>query len=498
MDTLTLLVALLIVVITYSYFLWIAGTSVHQIESVDDYFIAGRKLKTGTFFATLYAAEMSIATVFIAFFDLASFLGFQLLASILTFSVGQFVLSRLAPRIKSANKSRLTLPGVLGEQYNSPLLRLVSLATITIGFGGLFATEILVGAQLIKPLFKADVYIVAMLFIATIVTFYTMLGGFKNVIRTDKLQSLFVITGMIALVIAALSIDTSPTEIIKNSAAKGIIPSLSLFFNFLVINVAYPLVDLAAWQRIAAAKDAKTAKRGGGLGAGAFFVCWITILLSAIILVSNSNKGTGAEMILSSFLLSANSSWWQAIIAGLGLGSLLAALLSAGDIFLITATQALCMDATKHKYFVKNQFTSTEDIQVLAHSRKLTFVVAVLSLIFVGFLMKAGARVSDLVFVLYGATTALLPSIILILAFPGRSLKNYSFAANSSSIAGIFMGWFYGFLALAGSDSIKSILAYIDPVPGAVSTYNAACVALTWSFGFFIIFSLFKKITSKE
>lgn len=497
MAYMSLGLALLVVVLTYSYFLWIAGTSVRQIQSADDYFITGRRLKTGSFFATLYAAEMSIATVFIAFFDLASFLGFQLLTAVFTFTIGQFMLSRLAPRIKHANHSKLTLPGVLGERYQSRAVRIVALTTIAVGFGGLFATEILVGAQLVRPLFNADAYVVVLLFMATLVTFYTALGGFKNVIRTDRYQTVFVATGIVALVIAAISLSDTPAETLKISAAKGVIPSLSLVINFLIINVAYPLVDLAAWQRIAAASDEGTAKRGGGLGASAFFVCWVTILISAIVIVGATNK-TGADAIFSSFMLSAQISLWHGLIAGIGLGALLAALLSAGDIFLITATQSICMDATRHKYFLASpdQSSQEHDGEVLAHARKLTFIIALISLVVVGGLMCIGARVSDLVFVLYGSTTALLPAVVLLLAKPNTSLHRYSFAAVASSVLGICIGWLYGVLSLIGSDAIKSILSFIDPVPGPVSTYNAACVALSWSIGVFLVIGIFSKRNS--
>lgn len=495
MTNIALAIAALVVVLTYAYFFWIAGTSVRQIESADDYFVAGRKLRTGSFFATLYAAEMSIATVFIAFFDLASFLGLQLLTAVFTFSIGQLVLSRLAPRIKQANSSRLTLPGVLGQQYQSDTFRLIALVTITIGFGGLFATEILVGAQLLKPLFEAEAYVVVLLLMASLVTFYTALGGFRNVVRTDRYQTAFVVIGIVALVVAALNVSSTPIEALSVSADRGIVPSVSLIVNLLVINVAYPLVDLAAWQRIAAASDEQTAKRGGGLGAGAFFVCWITILLSAIVLVSATNKG-GADAILSSFLITASFSWWHGLVAGVGLGALLAALLSAGDIFLITATQAICMDATRHKYFSTPTDLSDRscDTEVLVHARKVTFLVALISLIVVGWLLSIGARASDLVFVLYGSTTALLPAVLLVLFFPERDLKSSSLPAVASSVVGICMGWAYGVLALIGSDTTKGWLSLVDPVPGPASTFNAACVSLAWSICTFVVVTLFARL----
>ncbi len=480
-------ITLAIVAITYIYFLWIAGKSVREIESADDYFIAGRKLKIGSFIATLYAAEMSIATVFIAFFDLASILGLQLLIAVFTFTIGQFVLSRMAPKIKAINESRLTLPGVLEYRYNSNILRWVSLITITIGFGGLFATEILVGAQLVKPIFSGESYTAIIMFIATLVTFYTALGGFRNVIKTDRYQTAFVVIGVFTLVLAAYLLNKNPIETIKVSSQKGFMPSISLLINLLVINVAYPLVDLAAWQRIAAASDQTTAKKGGGYGAGAFFICWILILGAAIVLGAVTGKG-GADGIFSAFSLLADISFGYGIIAGIGLGALLAALLSAGDIFLITATQSICMDATRRSYFSNSNtgaISHIQDAEVLIHARKITFIVAIISLIIVWFLMSVGARVSDLVFVIYGSTTALLPAVLMILLRPKDSLNKYAAAANISAIVGICMGWVYGILAIVGSSSIHKLLEFFDPVPGPVSTFNSASVALAWSIGIF-------------
>lgn len=484
-------ITLFFVAVVYGYFLWIAGISVRQIESVDDYFIAGRKLKAGTFFATLYAAEMSIATVFIAFFDLASIMGWKLWISVVTFAMGQFLIYPfVSPRIKEVNKSRLTLPGVLFEQYNSHALRLVSVIAMTIGFGGLFATEVLVGAQLVKQIFSGEAFIAAVVFIAALVTFYTVLGGFKNVIKTDRYQSAFVGIGILALVIAALTISKTPFKILSNEATKGMLPPLSLFLNLLVINIAYPFVDLALWQRVAAASDEATAKRGGAWGAGSFLLCWFLILGSAIILGSASKSG--AEGIFSAFSTMSGYSLLHGVVAGIGLGALLAALLSSGDVFLITATQTVCMDLTRRAYFSSNpeESSTLDDGKMLTYARNTALLIAVVCLSAVGGLMYLGARVSDLVFVIYGSTTALLPAVFFVLVRQKESVRCFAPAAAYSSLIGILMGLSYGILSLLDSKSMNSILSMIDPIPGGVSTFNAASVSLVWSIGIFLVVAI--------
>lgn len=294
------LVTAAIVVVLYAYFFGVAIKSIGKVETTDEYFMFGRQLEAGSVFSTLYAAEMSIATVFIAFFELAFSLNYLLLAAIGTFVLGQSVLWLALPRIKEVNSSTMTLPAALGARYDSRLMRFIALVVIVIGFGGLFATEIIVGSELFRFLVdNKELYGAGVFAIATLVVVYTLMGGFRNILLTDNVQTSLIFVAITVLFIVAMTFysQESTAHRVAPLNLNTVLSAWPFILNLAVINIAYPLVDMAAWHRIAAAKDIPSGRKGFGTGVGMFLLSWTAILFSAIVITQVVGKGGAAGLV---------------------------------------------------------------------------------------------------------------------------------------------------------------------------------------------------------
>lgn len=259
-----------------------------------------------------------------------------------------------------------------------------------------------------------------------------------------------------------------------------------LILNLATINIAYPLVDMAAWHRIAAAKDISSGRKGFGTGIVAFLISWSAVMWSAIVISQVVGKG-GAMGLVGGLMEFATESLLSGVIAGVALGCLFAALLSAGDIFLIVATQALCNDGPK---IITGNATQHEAAR-LGRARWIVFALAIFSLGIIATLKAAGANVADLVFVLYGSSTALVPSVLFILLRKDQAVHRYALAAIISTVVGVTTGWLYGILAIAKPDESRPLLMWLDFLPRDPMPFNASFTALAWASVTFVIVGLF-------
>ena len=476
-----LLVGIFCVVALTAYFA-VCVRSAARIESSEEYFISPKRLSSGSVFATLYAAEMSIATVFIAFFQLAPFLGYILLASVVTFAIGQGVLWAAIPKIRASTQGSGTLAGFVGSSFSSVFLRRTVAGISILGFVGLFVTEIVVGANLISAVSGgAGAYWPAVLVIFTFVLLYTLLGGFQNVVATDRLQVALIIGAVIALTIMAISIGSPAAGVPLIDPQLPAIGGIGLTFlgSLVVINILYPLVDMAAWQRVTAAKDTSSARNGFLIGIALFLVTWGATLFAGLALSENAGQDVAGGLAYN-FQMWASQGTMQTVLAALGVSALMAALLSAGDVFLIVAAQAWVKD------IVGARETGTTAVS-MKRARRAVLLMAALGVLLVTLIMWIGFTVADLVFVVYGSTVALLPTVLASF-FRKAPSKTFRLAAILSSLSGVVLGWIYGIAAIRSATDALSLQVFtaINFIPGDASPYNAPIMAVAVAAGVFV------------
>ncbi|MCB0745099.1 MAG: hypothetical protein KDC67_14420, partial [Ignavibacteriae bacterium] len=138
------------------------------------------------------ATTISLATVVLTFYELAPYFGFWwLLFPVITTSLGIYVVRLLAKPIWKKLKAYTYKPSLhefLSVEYNSPNLALIGATATSLGFLGAFAVELTVGSRFLGALIPEIPQFVSVITLSLVAFIYTMKGGFRAVIVTDKLQ----------------------------------------------------------------------------------------------------------------------------------------------------------------------------------------------------------------------------------------------------------------------------------------------------------------------
>ena len=316
-------------------------------------------------------------------------------------------------------------------------------------------------------------------FVAAIVVFYTTLGGFKSVVATDRWQAVGVFFVVAVLVFCAFAIGGAGDGPLISQEVRSIPVAPLLLVNFLIINALYPLCDMSAWQRIAAAKDQDTARRGFLAAIISFLFTWGLLIFSALALIEVTSGATEGGAIIRPLTLLAEQSLLGTVIVGLALAALAAAMLSTGDTFLIAAAQSFSIDLWNRSYFEEKRqaeqererlggvapeeiepllprfaaetYAGKSASQVLFSARFAIVIMATAGVITFAYLRSIGFAVADFVFVVYGSTVAIFPAIVGAFIISDEKLRHRLGGIAIGSLAfGLVAGWAYGIAAVQG------------------------------------------------
>ena len=186
--TIALAIAYLIIIKIVAYL-----AHKNSVETLEDYFIAGRKTGVFALVATLVATNVNTLafTTFPAFVYEGGILASQVLVGI-PFSF--FLLLYFAPKIwrYSEQHNFITQAEIFGSYYQSPLLYFL---TVIIGIISVFPFLIVQFAAVAKVFSTATNNVVnyemSVLLLALFTGVYVFFGGAKAVIWTDAVQGLF-------------------------------------------------------------------------------------------------------------------------------------------------------------------------------------------------------------------------------------------------------------------------------------------------------------------
>lgn len=498
MESITIYLCIIAGIITSVVYLLIGAQDAKNLKSASDYLLFRRRLGTGQVFGTVYASGMSLATVFIAYLQLAPYLGTSLIWSVIFYSLGYVVLYILISKILIYCSSGITLHGFLSHKYDSQTIRFVASISTTIGFLGVFATELIVGTYIFGALFKTESgYWLSLAIVSAMVVGYSLLGGFKSVVRTDGIQAIGIVFISILLVGISFAIGRDQDGILipAKLTSSWLLPPM-LMVNFFLINVLFPIVDMSAWQRVIAAKNEKIAKSGIFRSIILFVVTWSCILFAALSLSENHQLDSTGGLI-ANLLMFGSTSWLYSFFTALAFASLIAAMVSTADTFLIAAGQTISMDISDKNFFEESEISSgdskyensdalympAEDHRVINRTRINMLFLSLVGLGLCVWLKFIGFKVAELVFAVYGSTLSLVPVVLLALFTSNKSLlSNISKFAIFSILAGIVCGWGYGVLSvlqIAPENILFSVAHIFDKIIGQPSPYNAPTVAFS-------------------
>lgn len=418
---------------------------------------AARVASAQEFSASTVATTISLATVVIAFFELAEQFGLWLFWTVLTTSAGLLLVRFLAGRIwdrMAVYDHRPTLHEFLGTEFHSDALRYVSAACTSLGFLAAFAVELTVGSRFfawLVPDVPAPVVVAALSVVAFV---YTAVGGFRAVIVTDRIQMVSIRLLLVALPAFYIyfafrhvgwteSFERIPDGVLHLTYRPGLIAFL---VGILIINVPTFISDMSIWQRIAGAQRPETVT--GGLLSSVFgsAITWGVFALLAcfsFIFVVEPAAASVATLNPLAAVLQVIGTWGTffsgAVLFVVVLG-LYGAMLSTASTQLIAVSHSVYEDvfSGRLRSSLADRMESQRELRI---SRTILVVAALISTLLVQVLSMVGFSIADLVFAIYGSQVGLCPLAISALLLKRRQLNRMSDWAASAVSAGFVIGW---------------------------------------------------------
>jgi len=434
----------------------------YRTKSMSDYLLGGRQLNAWVTSLSAEASDMSgwmllglpgfayAAGVEAAWIALGLILG--------TWANWRFVAQRLRQYTELANDS-LTIPDFLQNRFeaNGQSLRIISAVFIFIFFLIYTSSGFVAGGKLFNTVFGLD-YTTSLLITASVVIFYTFLGGFMAVCWTDFCQGILMFFAILIVPLTAMYYVGGPSDTLE--ALHAINPEL---LNPFTTADGTPLsllsvISLLAWGlgyfgqphilvRFMAIRSAAEIKQATHIA-----MTWVIISLGAAVLVGLVGRvylptpleGSAVEtvyMVLTDDL-------FTSFIAGIILSAVLAAIMSTASSQLLVTASAISQDF--YKALLRPNAGDKELVWV---SRWTVILVSVFAIVLA---LNPNNLVLDLVaYAWAGFGAAFGPPLLMALFWP-RTTKN-------GALAGIIVG---GLTVLVWKNFIG--LGLYEIVPGFV------------------------------
>ena len=444
---------------------------------------------TSEFSACTVATTISLATVVLAFFELAPYFGLWLLWPVLTTALGLIVARLFARRIWQRmsvyGANRPTLHGFLAKEYDSQALGKIAATCTSLGFLGAFAVELTVGSKFLGSLIPQIPVWVTVVGLALVGLTYTAVGGFRVVVVTDRVQMWSIWVLLCALGIAyqlyadetggwSNTLDKLPVEIKNLSWREGLGPFLLGIF---VINVPTFVSDMSVWQRIAGSRKMGTVFRGLWRSVGGAATTWTLLVFFACLVpavtataASDVNPLIALLRAFHDSIIPIKSFLMFVIVFGL-----FGAMFSTASTQLIALSHTVQMDL--FGVIARNEEVEHGNKDV-KFSRIIITVAAIAAMIIVGGLTALGFSIADLVFAIYGAQLGLFPPVALALLAHNDWKRRFKSGCVVAVSVGFVVGWG---LAIGGKVFGNDNLVFLAPV-GSLVASSIALVALPMFF----------------
>jgi SSS family solute:Na+ symporter len=209
-----------------SVFIFLGYLGYKKTKTVEDYFVAGRKMGA-LLIAFSYGATFISAVALIGFSGIASVYGHSILwLAFLNVFVGifiAFVVYGLRTRKMGLSLNAMTLPELLGNRFNSVKLQQASGLIIGIFMVAYTSAVFLAIASLFQVTFGIPYWLCVVVF-TLVVGIYLIVGGLYAVMWTHAVQAIVMLVGMIILTVGIYTMlgGIGPAH----EAAAGLTPEM--------------------------------------------------------------------------------------------------------------------------------------------------------------------------------------------------------------------------------------------------------------------------------
>ncbi|WP_406660297.1 sodium:solute symporter family protein [Methanolobus sp. ZRKC3] len=249
-------------------------------KSVTDFWLAGRKIKA-------LGIGMSAASSWMTAGGILAVIGFYMIlgmGSIWGFVapniLSLLIIALLVGKIK--HLPAITQPELLEQRYSSALRGPVAIIIAIVMV--LFAVADIIGFSLVLEIFFGLSPIYAVAIVALAISLYVTLGGFSAVIWTDMIQFILLATFSLVMAVLVLNAATAGSADVASISASDLFGNVSSeWWNPFIIGIPAVMIFVFAiipgwiteqdpWQRVWAARDARSARNGMILGSFLIFL----------------------------------------------------------------------------------------------------------------------------------------------------------------------------------------------------------------------------------
>jgi len=316
-------------------------------RSVTDFWLAGRDIGTANIGLSAAASWLTASALLLAT-GLFLFIGVgSVWVWVFPNIAGLLIIAVIAKRVK--NIPAMTQPELLEIRYHPHVRAPVALAIAITMI--LFAVTDFIGFKLVLEAFFGVPPLYAVLIMAVAVSIYVSLGGFKAVVWTDAVQ--FTFLAGVAVAVAGLATRVSMESGTTLAAASASLGAdwWNLFIlggvtGALVLQLALLpgwVAEQDPWQKIWAARDDRSAKRGLILGALLLGIVYLACFVTAVALRAIYPLPAGeieAEMLYLAFI---QENLPGALVALVAIG-FAAASMSCADTFATSGASCISRD----------------------------------------------------------------------------------------------------------------------------------------------------------
>ena len=395
-------ICILIAIVAYLAVVIIVGIICSKKnESVDDFYLGGRKLGP---FVTAMSAEASDMSGWL----LMGLPGLVYLCGIaeaswtaIGLAVGTYInWLVLAKRLRnySSKINAITVPDFFAKRFkdNTNILIAVAAVLIIIFFIPYTASGFSTCGKLFGSLFGID-YHIAMVISAVVIVAYTSLGGFLAASTTDFIQSIIMSIALVVVLVFGIHVAGGWNAVTDN--AKSITDYLSLIATTDGAGASVPfggmkIVSTLAWGlgyfgmphillRFMAIEDPKKIKISRRVASVWVFIAMGVAIVIGMVGLAMSRVEPSMVLADSETVIVAISSLLSkygivfALLAGLILAGILASTMSTADSQLLAAASAISQDIMVGTF----KFKITDKVKMIA-ARATVIAIAVLGVVF--------------------------------------------------------------------------------------------------------------------
>ena len=295
---------------TLAFFAWLGYHESLKIEIDQDSFQSARNSQNWIMIGlSLFASGMGIWILF-GPSEVGYYGGFyDVFGYALSSATPFLLLAYLGPIIRNLTPQGVTLADFVRQKMGRPMQIYVGIISILYMFTFMFAEYIAIGRAI--EFLSGINFLIPIIFVAIVTTAYTVMGGLPVSIKTDRIQSFFIIWLVVCVFLFIMkdfdnTLDDAKAYNPEDAWSIGSISDYSTFEAGLALVLAITAAEMFSqgnWQRTWASEDNEALRKGAFLASG---LCFIAVLLFGFLGTVAAGRGYLSDPSIAFFELIKN------------------------------------------------------------------------------------------------------------------------------------------------------------------------------------------------